>query len=121
MAHYEKKQAAKKAENEEKFKLLKYAHIKNLNLLIKIYSIRAETKALSRISGVCWDYEYCDGTRLKGCKTIMCKLFAPCSNHRLDSQTLSAKSTPESSPSPLRLVKRPLQILLQNSGHWWRK
>jgi len=28
MAHYEKKQAAKKAENEEKFKLLKYAYNK---------------------------------------------------------------------------------------------
>jgi hypothetical protein len=50
MAHYEKKQAAKKAENEEKFKLLKYAHINNFNLLIKIYSLSELKPRLCRAS-----------------------------------------------------------------------
>jgi hypothetical protein len=46
-------------------------------MLIKIiFFIRAETKALARISGVCWDFDNCDGTQLKGCMTIVSIQFA---------------------------------------------
>jgi hypothetical protein len=75
IARHDKQHAQKKLQEEEKLKSYKYVNAQNfLQYFYMLFFKRSKAREMSKISGVCLDYEHCDENRLKGCELY---LFLP--------------------------------------------